>query len=79
MPLANEIADRFTAGMKEVSSAFFFETVGQMNVHPKPVEETLRDGPYVSIWETPRREKMGVSVAARGGAKRYWVPAGWEA
>lgn len=45
-----------TKGMREVTQAEFFVTIGPLNVHPSHMS------PFYGSWETPMREVIGRSL-----------------
>ncbi|WP_186157929.1 hypothetical protein [Burkholderia gladioli] len=70
MTTTNESSTATPAGMVEVSKEQFYAAMGPQDVHP-------RAEPDRSIWETPRRDLLGISMpgyaSSYGTPERYFV------
>ena len=70
MLTGNGVVDMDTR-WREVSPKEFFDTIGQLNVHPQ-----IQPGryPYISLWQTPMGHVKGRSVSQEFGPTRFYVP-----
>ncbi|RQZ76423.1 hypothetical protein DF052_00260 [Burkholderia glumae] len=70
MTTTNESSTSKPTGMVDVNKDQFFAIMGPLNVHP-------RAEPDRSIWETPQREMLGLSMpgyaSCYGTPERYFV------
>ena len=69
----NETMPTAREGYRLVTKDAFYESIGQMNVHPYPQARWSDVFGYVAHWKTPAGDVVGLSDSYEGG--RYWVKA----
>ena len=60
---------------RQVTKEIFFRTVGNLDVHPRVREETLKTRVFVSDWFLPTREHLGISMSETNKPTKFFIRA----